>query len=424
MTVCRHLAKHLKSENSDNFIKQKPKQVFYVWNYLEWGGAQVYFLGIASRIKDRTIVKFIFPKETNRQFINFCENLGIDYEFLDSPADLRPALSFKQKLERHVNKFRSEVSLLRFLQKLDLRDSILHIELAPWQSVFALAWLCRRGRVFMTMHNALPRVSKWRDFLWKLKFSIVTRFKNFQIFASNRDAKNSLRPYVSKEFFDKTRVTYTNVNPDEIDAALKADLKREALLQKFGLPADKFLVFCLGQFIDRKGRWTFLEAAEKILKDTSEVAFVWISNSNLTGAETAKIERYALDDKFFLIRSEAVGDEHLDLMRFLRTADVFTLPSFVEGLPISLLEAMALEIPSISTNVYAIPEAVKNNETGILIEAGDSAALAAAVITLKNDAALRKKLAWNGRQWVLTNFNEIGVAEIAFRAYVESFENK
>ncbi len=422
MTACRHLAKYLKSENSKKLNEQKPKQVIYVWNYLEWGGAQVYFLGLASRIKDRTKVKFVFPKETSRQFINFCENLGIEYEFLDCVADFKPATTLKRKLERHFNKFQAEISTLKFLRKFDFKDSILHIELAPWQSALALSWLCRRTKVFMTMHNALPKVSKWRNLLWKLKFALVTRLDDFRIFASNQDAKNSLKPFVSNDFFETIKVTYTNVNPDEVDEALQSEFKREKVLQKFGLPEDKFFVFCLGQFIDRKGRWTFLEAAKKILQKTQDVCFVWVSNSTLTAEESAKIESYGLGNGFFLIKSETVGDEHLEMMKFLRLADVFALPSFVEGLPISLLEAMSLGIPSISTNVYGIPEAVKNGETGILIEAGDSDALAEAVKTLKDNETLRKKLGKNGRDWVLANFNEKTVAEIAFQGYTEAFE--
>ncbi|HEY0458460.1 MAG TPA: glycosyltransferase family 4 protein [Pyrinomonadaceae bacterium] len=396
----------------------------YVWNYTEWGGAQVYFLGIASRIKNRARVKFVFPRETNRQFISFCENRGIEYEFLERAADLKPASGLRRKLERHWNKFKNEAVLIRFLNRLDFTDSVLHIELAPWQSVLALALLARRAKVFMTMHNALPKVSKWRARLWKQKFALITRFENFHIFASNEDAKSSLKPFVSKNFFEKIKVTYTNVNPDEIDAALAAKIDREEILEKFGLPKNKFLVFCLGQFIDRKGRWTFLEAAREIFKDSTDFAFVWISNSVLTADEAAKIESFNLEESFCLIKSEAIGESHLELMKFLRVADVFTLPSFVEGLPISLLEAMALGIPSISTDVYAIPEAVKDGETGILIEAGDALALGDAVKRLKTDAALREKLAQNGRAWVLANFNEKTVSEIAFQAYAESFEQK
>ncbi len=413
----------MKSENIQKPVNKKPKQVVYVWNYLEWGGAQVYFLGIASRIKDKTSVKFVFPKGTDQQFINFCEDLGFEYEFIELVGDFKPAQTLSRKIAKHRNKIRDEFHLLRFLKKYDLRDSVLHIELTPWQSVTALTRLCRRpGQVFVTMHNALPQVAKWRFQLWKLKFSLIARLKNFHLFPSNQDAKNSLKPFASKEFLEKTKVTYTNVNPDEVEEALQEEFDRNEVLEKYNLPKDKTLVFCLGQFIDRKGRWIFLEAAKKLLEKYQDTAFVWISNSVLTAEEIENIESFELGDNFFLIKSEDVGREHIALMKFLRVADIYTLPSFVEGLPISLLEAMSLGIPSISTNVYAIPEAIKNGETGILIEPGDSAALADAIESLKNNEHLRKKLGQNGREWVLANFNEKTVAEIVYQSYCESFD--
>lgn len=71
-----------------------------------------------------------------------------------------------------------------------------------------------------------------------------------------------------------------------------------------------------------------------------------------------------------------IGSTRLDILRFFRIAGIFALSSFVEGLPIALLEGMALGIPSISTRINGIPEAIKHMETGILIEAGDSGWLA------------------------------------------------
>lgn len=417
MPTPRH---YLKSENKKIIEQQKPKQVYYVWNYLEWGGAQVYFLGIASRIKDRTRVKFIFPRETDRQFISFCENLNIEYDFLDVKADLKSAPTLKRKIQRHLNKITTEWKTLKYLSEVDFKDSILHIDLSPWQSLLALTKLCLNGEVFMTMHNALPQTANWRKRLWKLKFSVITKFNNFHIFASNKDAKESLKPFVPDDFFSKVKVTYTNVNPDEIDEALKSQFDRNQQLEKFKLPVDKTLIFCLGQFIDRKGRWIFLESAKKVCKENKNCHFVWITNSNLSVDEVKKIESYDLKEKFSLIKSEDVGINHLDLIKFLRLADIFTLPSFVEGLPISLLEAMSLGIPSISTNVYAIPEAVKDNETGLLIEPGNSDALAEAILKINNDELFREKIGKAGREWVLQKFNEKIVAEIAFQSYTEA----
>jgi glycosyltransferase involved in cell wall biosynthesis len=124
------------------------------------------------------------------------------------------------------------------------------------------------------------------------------------------------------------------------------------------------------------------------------------------------------------VLSADLGSERLDVLTFFRIADVFTLPSYVEGLPIALLEAMALERPSISTNAYAIPEAVKDNETGLLIEAGDAASLADAILRLKEDQALRRRLSKNGRSFVIANFDERDAAATAIAEYEEALPSE
>ena len=420
MSEQRLLNKNLKFTASEKL----PEKIIYAWNYIEWGGAQIYFFGIISRIKDKTGIKIILPQKSNRQLINFIENLDVEYDFFDNQPDVAPADSLKDKLKMHWNKLQAELAMLRHIETFDLQNSIVHVELAPWQSLYSLLRLCRQTKVFITMHNSLPPVPKWRYLLWKYKFRIITKYKNFHIFASNQDAKESLKPLVPKKFYDDIKVTYTNVNPDEIEEALKIEIDRAELLRKHQIPQDKFLVFCVGQFIDRKGRWTFLEAAKNVLEKDKNIVFVWISNSKPSDEDLKKAEKYGLNGNFIFITSEQVGEKHIDLFKLLRLADVFALVSFQEGLPISLLEAMALGIPSISTNVNAIPEAVKHLKTGWLIEAGDVQNLTRAILELKNNGDLREKLSKNGREFVLEHFNEKVVASIAEKEYAKSFSQK
>ncbi len=390
---------------------------------MEWGGAQIYFFGLMNRIKESTEVMALLPAKSHEQLLQFLNNLNIPYKFFDTFTDTQPATTLKRKIQRQRNKIYSEFLLLKYLNQFDFKESVVHIELTPWQSVVALLWLCSKTRVFVTLHNSLPPVPRWRFLLWRLKFWIITRNKNFHIFTSNEDSKNGFKSLVPKEFFEKIKITYTNVNPEEIEQALDATIDKAEFCRKYNLPKNKFLVFCVGQFIDRKGRWVFLEAAQNLLQNDKETHFVWVSNSKLGTEDLDKIKNFKLGESFTLLNSEQVGSEHIDLFKLLRIADVFALPSFVEGLPISLLEAMALGIPSISTDTNAIPEAIKHLETGWLIETGDAEGLGNAIRMLKSNENLREKLSRNGREFVLQNFNEIQVAEIAYREYCNSFEN-
>jgi glycosyltransferase involved in cell wall biosynthesis len=407
----------LKSKNNQN---TKPKRVIYVWNYIEWGGAQIYFFALMKEVVKHCEVLVILPIGSDTQLIAILESLNVKYEFINAITDGKPAETIGRKLQRHFNKVVCEYTTVKYLQKMDLSHSILHIELAPWQSLTALAILSNKTSIFTTIHNTPVANNRLRILSWKMKFLLISKIRNFNIFASNKFTKNALFDLAPKDFVEKICVTFTAVNPTEIDAALNVQINRNELIKKFNLPKKKTLVFVVGQFIDRKGRWIFLDAAKKISTIDNEIGFVWISNSKPSDKDISKVADYTLGDNFRLITSDQIGKERIDLFTLMRMADIFTLPSYVEGLPISLLEGMALGKPSISTNVYAIPEAVKHLETGILIDAGDSSALADAILKLKNDAELSEKLGKAGREFVLKNFDEREVAKIAYQKYCET----
>jgi glycosyltransferase involved in cell wall biosynthesis len=85
----------------------------------------------------------------------------------------------------------------------------------------------------------------------------------------------------------------------------------------------------------------------------------------------------------------------------LADADVFVLPSYQEGIPMSLLEAMAWALPSITTPVGGIPDVMSDGEQGVFVQPGDTAALAAAITTLVADRGLREAMGARARAQAL-----------------------
>ena len=391
---------------------------------MDWGGAQVLFFGLMKEAKKLGEVIAVLPEGSNSHLLKFLGNLNVSCQFVDAHTDGKPALKIKRKLERHRNKIKSEYAFIRHLNNLDLENSVIHTEFAPWQSFMAIYLLSLKAPVFVTMHNSLPENLKWRSVLWRIKFRLLMSSKNFYLFTANQDTKNSLKKLLPQKYIDRVKVIYANIDPDEIEEAMSLRLNRQDICRRYNLPENKFYIFCVGQFIDRKGRWIFLEAAQKLLKSNKDLMFVWISNSKPDSEDLEKVKTYGLGENFRLITSDQVGNEHIDLFKLMRVADVFTLPSYVEGLPISIIEAMALGLPTISTDINAIPEAVKHLETGILIEPGSSEQLVNAVQMLVNDENLRKQLSEKGREYVLEKFNQKKVVKIAVESYIEAFNNK
>ncbi|HLA95686.1 MAG TPA: glycosyltransferase family 4 protein [Pyrinomonadaceae bacterium] len=208
----------------------------------------------------------------------------------------------------------------------------------------------------------------------------------------------------------------------QTEAIRASTLDRSALRRRFSIPENKFVVLAVGQFIDRKGRWIFLEAIEKISKLRDDIIFVWLMPSLPSANDNLRIKGYDnIGDRFLPVLSSDIGLSRSDVLFFFLVADVFALPSYIEGLPIALLEAMSLQIPSISTNVYAIPEAIRHEETGLLIEPGNADQLAEAVLRLRTHRELRNLIGVAGSEIVRSTFDESDSAKVAFQAYDNCF---
>src|SRR5205807_9503285 len=102
-------------------------------------------------------------------------------------------------------------------------------------------------------------------------------------------------------------------------------------------------------------------------------------------------------------RVELAGERN-DVPELLAAADVFVLSSRSEGLPVSVLEAMAAELPVVATAVGGLPELVVEGETGFLVPPGDARALGAALGRLLADAELCRRLGEAGRRRVEAGF--------------------
>ena len=110
------------------------------------------------------------------------------------------------------------------------------------------------------------------------------------------------------------------------------------------------------------------------------------------------------------------------LLEFYRRADIFVLPSFAEGVPVVLMEAMAMEIPCIATCIAGVPELIRHGIEGWLAPPGNERELAAAIAKLMDDEELRTRLGRAGRVRVKERYElDTNVRELAevYRRRVE-----
>jgi glycosyltransferase involved in cell wall biosynthesis len=107
-----------------------------------------------------------------------------------------------------------------------------------------------------------------------------------------------------------------------------------------------------------------------------------------------------------------------DIPGFLAALDVFTLPSFDEGIPMTILEAMAAGLPVVATAVGGIPQVVMDGETGILVPPHSSDSIVTALSALYDDRKLASRMGTAGRRRVQERFDSGAMVDSYERLYL------
>ena len=179
----------------------------------------------------------------------------------------------------------------------------------------------------------------------------------------------------------------------------KCNLKAEKVVVKYNpvvvpdrIPnrsqSDKLTFLLLGKINQRKGVFDLLKATAQLPSDyRNKIELIFAGNGEIEKA-MAIAKELKIDS--LVSFSGWVDPKQRDLL--LERANVFVLPSYNEGLPMALLEAMSWKLPVITTPVGGIPEIVLHNETGLLVEPGDVRELTASIQFLVDNEALRLSL--------------------------------
>ena len=157
------------------------------------------------------------------------------------------------------------------------------------------------------------------------------------------------------------------VVPCGLEPAYHAELPRTR--------GDSRRLVCVGRLCEQKGQLLLLEAARILAEQGADFELILAGDGEMRGRIEAQIGRYGLEARVRItgwISSDAVREE-------LLASRALVLPSFAEGLPVVIMEAMALRRPVISTFVAGIPELVRSGDDGWLVPAGDVKALAKAM---------------------------------------------
>jgi colanic acid/amylovoran biosynthesis glycosyltransferase len=160
-------------------------------------------------------------------------------------------------------------------------------------------------------------------------------------------------------------------------------------------------IVCVGRLVPLKGQLVLLEALADVIRRGAGAHLELIGAGPMRGALEDAVRDLGLDDHVEIAGALA----HPRVIARIRSADILCLPSFAEGVPIVLMEAMALGVPVLTTRVMGIPELVEDGVSGLLVAPGSAAELAAALERLILDPGLRDALGRAARDRVDAEFD-------------------
>ena len=192
---------------------------------------------------------------------------------------------------------------------------------------------------------------------------------------------------------------YNAVDAEKIDTILKTT-DANAVKRSLGV-SDKRILGIVGRLAYQKGHAVLLNAISEVIRQMHDVVLLIIG----IGPEEASLREKAHDlgiESYILWMGEITQEKVFQLYSIM---DVLVMPSLYEGFGLAAAEAMAIGIPVVATKVSGLEEIVEDEETGMLIPAGDMSALSKSIVRLLSDSEQTERLGSKGRQKVRAVFS-------------------
>lgn len=334
-----------------------------------------------------TIFKFLDRRRFRVQLLSPCETtfgaqlapFGGTVRVLPAPA---PLCRYGGRVLRNTLPGKLRALLAMFWYALQLRAFLMHekIDIVQCHNLRALLLIgpaAKLARIpviwYIKGHVENPRLDR-------LGFRLADH-----ILFQNETNKTRAYPALIQRYAAKIGILRNGIDIDEIRQAQQQD--HTALRRETGIRPDTVNIGYVGYLSPKKGVHHLIDAMAAVQQQIPDAALY------LIGGRLAEYPDYQ-EQLERQIRERRLEHIHFlgwreDVHAIVNLLDLIVLPSLSEGVPKSLIEAMALGKPVVASRVGGVPELIRHEETGLLVDPDDSAALAAALLRLANDPALR-----------------------------------
>jgi glycosyltransferase involved in cell wall biosynthesis len=246
---------------------------------------------------------------------------------------------------------------------------------------------------------------------------MASPFTHFLLTQNSEDAELAVRLGLFRR--ENTLVIGNGIDLRAFDPEKVAPVEQELLLDQFGIPPHHRVVGTVTRYTRDKGLLEFLEAAAGLRAVMKDVSFVVIGGPAVGDRHPLTLTQLKQTAAFYGIEDRVIfTGVRDDVPAILSLLDVFVLPSLREGMPRSVLEAMAMEVPVVVTDIRGCREEVTEGVEGYFVPVRDVDALTERILAILNSPQMGQEMGRRGRERVQREFDE----ESVVRLQIETIE--
>lgn len=298
---------------------------------------------------------------------------------------------------------------LRHLKRLGeiIKETGPHMVHALMYQAIQLCRAVKRRTPYPIKLISSPRVSyRTRSFL-TLALDRLLKGADDLLISECRSSRDYL---VGRLGYDPARVR-TIYNGVDIAGWPSSKLERRQKRLELRLDANELLIGTTGRLDDQKGHATLIAAVNRLKGQPLRCAI--LGEGPRRPALEGQVRRHHLERQVWLL------GQRDDVTSWLSALDIFVLPSLWEGLPNSLLEAMAMGLPIVASSVDGICEVIEDGKTGLLVPPRDPKALSRRILELILDPAARARLGEAARKAITERFGVLDMISSYEKTYTE-----
>jgi len=356
-----------------------------------WAGAEVQAYTLLSTLKRDEKLKLIAVVLNEGNLASLLRAQGIKVYVVDEKKTISPLILLKL------------VSILRSEQ-----PDIIHTHRYKENIIGGLASLFSRTKCRVrTVHGLTEKISGSRGVksgIISILDRLITRLFFQRIITVSYDIKRHLQKKFPARMIE---VIHNGIDLGGLNGS-KNPVETKRLL---GIEEGNPLIGAVGRLVPIKGFEHFIRASKIILRSRKDVRFILVGDGPLRKRLQKLVGDIGISQKFYLLGFRE------DILNIINAMDIFVITSIHEGIPMSLLEAMALRKPVVATSVGGIPEVIKPGVNGLLIPVNDEKELADKCLNLLDDISLAENISEQAQEFIRESFTSKSMAQLTLSLY-------